>query len=103
MKDGNPKYRIRCSDGQNTWYAYEGQPLDEAKANAEAESCRKMWPKNTFTLERVPFDPSEYDMSKPPPNCPFCEGETEWANRAREGVLIADCHFCGHSFAVGGK
>ena len=101
MKD--KKYRIRCSDGHTTWYAYNGQTLDKERAEAEVESCRKMWPKNTFKLEQVPFNPSEYDLSKPPPNCPYCEGESDWDGRAREGAPIAICHFCGHSFAVGGK
>ena len=33
------------------------------------------------------------DLSKPPSNCPKCDGETEL-----ESAGVARCHFCGHVF-----
>ena len=31
-----------------------------------------------------------FDHSKPPPNCPYCNGEREWVDK-----LYACCYFCG--------
>lgn len=37
------------------------------------------------------------DLSKPPENCPICNGETEWYENLN-GKWTAVCHFCNHIF-----
>lgn len=41
------------------------------------------------------------NISKPPTNCPFCNGEREWSGKfSKEGDPEAHCGFCGNSTIV---
>lgn len=47
------QYRIRCSRGNEIWYAYNGLEMDGDKAKGEIESCRKVHTDVHFVLEEV--------------------------------------------------
>lgn len=36
-------------------------------------------------------------LNSSPPNCPVCNGETEWGQKS-DGATIAFCYFCGYMF-----
>jgi len=46
------------------------------------------------TVKRV-----QPDIMKSPPDCPVCNGQTEWKELAN-GQYVAKCYFCGHAFRV---
>lgn len=37
------------------------------------------------------------DIMKSTPDCPVCDGQTEWTQLAN-GEYVAKCYFCGHIF-----
>ena len=47
------KYKIKCSRGKETWYAYDGVEFEQERARTEVEGCRRMYPDVHFELEPV--------------------------------------------------
>jgi hypothetical protein len=42
---------------------------------------------------------ARYDLRRPPPDCPACNGQREWGRGLTDG-MEADCFFCGRTALV---